>query len=116
MSAEAEAPTAVGEARRRILVLQDVAFPPELQDVVDESYETALLDQATEDQLAASEGIISVLHGAINDALFEKMPALKVVSNFGAGYDHVDVPAAEARGIACGHTPGVRAVGWLWRL
>lgn len=104
---------AAAKEQRRPLVVQDVAFPPVLQDVVNETYDTVLLDEATEGQLAASEGIISVLHGAIDDALFEKMPSLKVVSNFGAGYDHVDVPAAEARGIACGHTPGVSSGGGI---
>ena len=34
-------------------------------------------------------------------------PAVRVVSNFGVGVDHIDVKAAAARGIPVGNTPGV---------
>jgi lactate dehydrogenase-like 2-hydroxyacid dehydrogenase len=40
-------------------------------------------------------------------ALMEQLPALKVVSVFGVGYDGVDIGAARDRGIAVTHTPGV---------
>ena len=33
-------------------------------------------------------------------------PGLKVVSNYGVGYDNIDVPACAARGVAVGNTPG----------
>ncbi|GFZ43670.1 hypothetical protein JCM24511_01390 [Saitozyma sp. JCM 24511] len=34
-------------------------------------------------------------------------PNLKVISTFSVGYDHIDVKAANAKGIKVGHTPGV---------
>jgi glyoxylate reductase len=34
-------------------------------------------------------------------------PGLKVIANFGVGYNHIDVAAATARGIAVTNTPGV---------
>jgi glyoxylate reductase len=34
-------------------------------------------------------------------------PSLKVVSNFGVGYDNIDVEAARARGVRATNTPGV---------
>jgi len=34
-------------------------------------------------------------------------PRLKVVSNYAVGFDNIDVPAATARGIPIGNTPGV---------
>jgi len=40
-------------------------------------------------------------------ALIAQLPALEVISVMGVGYDGVDLPAALARGIAVGHTPGV---------
>lgn len=36
-----------------------------------------------------------------------RLPALQVISNYGVGYDGVDVPAAIERGIPVSHTPGV---------
>ncbi|WPB58142.1 2-hydroxyacid dehydrogenase [Xylophilus sp. GOD-11R] len=35
------------------------------------------------------------------------LPNLKVVSSFGVGYDALDLPALQARGIPVGYTPGV---------
>ncbi|MBV1704563.1 MAG: 2-hydroxyacid dehydrogenase [Hyphomicrobiales bacterium] len=46
-------------------------------------------------------------HGAIDDALFARLPKLEIVSSFGVGYDHVDAKAAARRGIVVTHTPGV---------
>lgn len=43
----------------------------------------------------------------INGALMDKLPNLKVVSNFGVGYDNVDVEAATAHGLKVGNTPDV---------
>ena len=43
----------------------------------------------------------------INKMLIESLPALKVISCFFVGYDHVDVQAAAKLGIRVGHTPFV---------
>jgi lactate dehydrogenase-like 2-hydroxyacid dehydrogenase len=40
-------------------------------------------------------------------SLMAQLPALKVISVFGVGYDGIDVAAARERGIAVTHTPGV---------
>jgi len=37
----------------------------------------------------------------------ERLPRLRVVANFGVGYDRVDVAACAARGVAVTNTPGV---------
>lgn len=39
--------------------------------------------------------------------LMDRMPALRMISVFGVGYDGIDVAAAHARGIAVTHTPDV---------
>jgi lactate dehydrogenase-like 2-hydroxyacid dehydrogenase len=49
----------------------------------------------------------STLYGRVDDALFERLPALEIVASFGVGYDNVDVEAAAARGIVVTNTPGV---------
>ena len=40
-------------------------------------------------------------------ALLDRLPGLRVISNFGVGVDHIDVAAAAARGIPVGNTPGI---------
>jgi len=50
---------------------------------------------------------VSTLAGSVGEALFARLPALEIVSNFGVGYDNVDVAAAAARGLVVTNTPGV---------
>ncbi|KTT68874.1 dehydrogenase [Sphingomonas endophytica] len=45
--------------------------------------------------------------GRVDAALFDRLPALEIVANFGVGYDAVDAVAAAARGIVVTNTPGV---------
>jgi lactate dehydrogenase-like 2-hydroxyacid dehydrogenase len=50
---------------------------------------------------------VSTLAGRIGPELYDRLPALEIVANFGVGYDNVDVAAATARGITVTNTPGV---------
>jgi hydroxypyruvate reductase len=43
----------------------------------------------------------------VGAALIEQLPALKIISVMGVGYDGIDVAAAKARGVMVTHTPGV---------
>ena len=49
----------------------------------------------------------STLFGRVDEALFERLPNLEIVANFGVGYDNVDAAAAAERGIVVTNTPGV---------
>jgi glyoxylate reductase len=53
------------------------------------------------------EGIYTYGHPLVDDKMLDRFHGLKVISNYGVGVDHIDVPAATARGIAVGNTPGV---------
>jgi glyoxylate reductase len=53
------------------------------------------------------EGILCTITDRIDRSLLETYPALRVVSSFGVGLDHIDIPAATARGVIICHTPGV---------
>jgi lactate dehydrogenase-like 2-hydroxyacid dehydrogenase len=39
--------------------------------------------------------------------MMKRMPNLKIISNYGVGYDSIDVPAAKAQGVIITHTPDV---------
>jgi lactate dehydrogenase-like 2-hydroxyacid dehydrogenase len=52
------------------------------------------------------EGILWYGHGLVNEALLRHFPNIKVVSNFGAGYEHFDAAAILSRHLPMGHTPG----------
>jgi glyoxylate reductase len=53
------------------------------------------------------EGILALLTDRMDAALMDACPRLRVISNMAVGYDNIDVPAATARGILAGNTPGV---------
>ena len=45
--------------------------------------------------------------GRLDGKRLDQFPSLKVVSNDGVGYDHIDISACSARGIKVGNTPDV---------
>jgi len=55
----------------------------------------------------SAEGIYVYGHPKVDGAMMDRLPALKVVSNYGVGVDHIDVAAAAGRGIPVGNTPHV---------
>ncbi len=58
--------------------------------------------------LATAEVLVPTVTDRITAALIEQAgPQLKLIANFGAGVDHIDVKAAIARGIIVTNTPGV---------
>lgn len=46
-------------------------------------------------------------HPRVDGPLLDRFPYLRVVSNYGVGVDHIDLPAAAARKIPVGNTPGI---------
>jgi glyoxylate reductase len=59
---------------------------------------------------AAAERIAAIYtygHPLVDAALLDRLPGVRVISNFGVGVDHIDVAAATARGIPVGNTPGI---------
>ena len=53
------------------------------------------------------EGMYTYGHVMVDDAMLDRFPGLKVISNYGVGVDHIDLIAAASRGIPVGNTPGV---------
>jgi glyoxylate reductase len=52
-------------------------------------------------------GMYTYGHVRVDGAMLDRLPGLKVISNYGVGVDHIDLEAASARGIPVGNTPGV---------
>jgi glyoxylate reductase len=46
-------------------------------------------------------------HPLVDGAVLDRLPGVKVVSNYGVGVDHIRVADAAARGIPVGNTPGI---------
>ena len=50
---------------------------------------------------------LAVVHEVVDDRTLDLLPALRIVANYGVGYDGIDVAACAARGIPVTNTPGV---------
>ncbi len=53
------------------------------------------------------QALVGGFRSKIDDALMARLPNLKIISNFGVGYDMVDAAAAARRGIVVTNTPDV---------
>jgi glyoxylate reductase len=50
---------------------------------------------------------LAVVGEVIDDRVLDLLPRLRLVANYGVGYDSIDVAACAARGVAVSNTPGV---------
>jgi glyoxylate reductase len=57
--------------------------------------------------VADKAGLLCTITDRIDAELLNCAPALKVIANFGVGFEHIDVAAATQRGIPVTNTPGV---------
>ncbi len=57
--------------------------------------------------LQGCDGAITLLTDTIDGSLLDRLPNLRVVSNFAVGFDNIDVPAATERGVLICNTPDV---------
>jgi len=67
--------------------------------------------QLSPDQLKArlrdKAGVVCLMNDAMTAEVMDAAPGLKVIANVAVGYNNIDVPAAQARGIVVTNTPDV---------
>ena len=51
--------------------------------------------------------VLVVANEAVDEGALDLLPSLRLVANFGVGYDRIDLAACRARGVAVTNTPGV---------
>ena len=88
-------------------VLASRSFPgPAFAELADVDF----LDSALPDGLREGRpGVeaLAVVSETVDDRSLELLPDLRLVANYGAGYDGIDVEACRRRGVAVTNTPGV---------
>lgn len=53
------------------------------------------------------DGLVPVIMTRVSGAEMDRLEGLRVIANYGVGYDNIDIAAARARGIVVSNTPGV---------
>ena len=99
-------------SRPRILVTR--RWPAAAEAALAERFDVTLNEAdvpMTADQLrqalADYDAVLPTVSDKLPAAVFEGSPRAKILGNFGVGYNHIDVAAAKAKGIAVTNTPGV---------
>ncbi|HXF79500.1 MAG TPA: D-glycerate dehydrogenase [Usitatibacter sp.] len=59
------------------------------------------------ERMQGASGAMATVMDRFDEALLERCPDLRVISNIAVGYNNVDVPACTRRGIRVTNTPGV---------
>ncbi len=90
-------------------VLVDVDLPDEILELLGNRCDLHILARGnvSSEKFARAQGLLTYGHMTVNGAFMDRMPHLKVISNFGVGVDHIDLSAAKQRGIPVGNTPNM---------
>jgi glyoxylate reductase len=95
-------------------VLVTARMPEEVLALIrrDHQVETYAADPPLDRQrllrsIAPQEGLLCTITDRIDTELLDRAPALRVIANYGVGFEHIDLEAATRRGIPVTNTPGV---------
>src|SRR5262245_54005568 len=78
-------------------LIADTPLAPNVLELLEPHVE--VLDWPKGNAASNVAAIYTYGHPRVDGALLDRLPGVRVVSNFGVGVDHIDVPAATARGI-----------------
>lgn len=88
-------------------VIADTPLDPVIVELLEGRVEvlpwSAALDRRREDVAA----LYTYGHPLVDGPMLDRLPGLKVISNYGVGVDHIRLAEAAARGIPVGNTPGI---------
>jgi glyoxylate reductase len=88
-------------------VIADTPLAENIDELLEGKVEILPWDTPTDGEESSAEGIYTYGHVAVDASLMDRLPGLKVISNYGVGVDHIDLDAARRREIPVGNTPDV---------
>jgi glyoxylate reductase len=100
------------EMDMRILITgrlpDEVIFPLEEKFQVEMNHEDRPMDRLKLLQsIGDKAGLLPMITDRIDEEVLDMAPRLRMIANFGVGYNNIDVKAATSRGIMVSNTPGV---------
>lgn len=89
------------------LVIADTPLDPVIDGLLAGKVEILSWSAALEGQRTDVTALYTYGHPLVDGPLLDRLPNLKVISNYGVGVDHIRLGVAAARGIPVGNTPGI---------
>ena len=90
-------------------IIVDVDLPEEMPEMMAGrcTLHTMSHGEIPEEVYQKADGLLTYGHIIVDGAVMDKMPNIKVISNFGVGVDHINLEDAKQRGIPVGNTPNI---------
>jgi glyoxylate reductase len=103
----------VKQLKPRVYITRKI--PEEALSIINEACEARMWEEEDvpvprwilEDEISKVDGVYCLLTETIDEALLNKAPKLRVISNMAVGYNNIDIAAATKKGIMVTNTPGV---------
>lgn len=92
---------------RRPQVIADGPLAPAIESLLGDEVVLLPWDFAQSTSAEPVDAIYTYGHPRVDAPMLDRLTGVKVISNYGVGVDHIDLPAAAARGIPVGNTPGI---------
>ena len=73
--------------------------------LLDKGYRMTVIGDCADDSWREAEVLVSTFDYKVSCEMIEAMPQLKLIANFGAGYNNIDLDACRERGIRVTNTP-----------
>ena len=93
--------------RNRPRVVADGPLDETVLGFMADRFELLAWDIAREGSSQQVDGIYTYGHPVLNGEMLDGLPGVRIISNYGVGVDHINVPDASARKIPVGNTPGI---------
>lgn len=88
-------------------VIADGPLAPAVLELMGDAFELLPWEVAAAGSNEAVDALYTYGHPLVNGAMMDRLPGLRVISNYGVGVDHINVPDAAQRGIPVGNTPNI---------
>ena len=87
---------------------EEVLLPLKERYHVEINYEDRPMDRRKLiESVVDKEGLLPMITDRIDEEVLDRAPHLRMIANFGVGYNNIDVRGASARGVMVSNTPGV---------
>jgi glyoxylate reductase len=88
-------------------VIADTPLDPVIDGLLAGKVEILPWSAALEDKRGDVTALYTYGHPLVDGPMLDRLPNLKVISNYGVGVDHIRLGVAAARGVPVGNTPGI---------